>query len=456
MKAQLLQNANWQEIDVGALLTRITDLEQRISAEKAARPDLDRIDADIVAQKSAVTKANSAKETAGLDLADHQRSVERATKTLSQLKVELLSIRLTPTQVDGMKTRIAAQGKVMGLNNIADILLDVSRDIGEELRGAEAKMLSLQTSMERRFADFMRKWPLDAEGLDATLASATDFFNRLSKLELDGLPRFEAKFRELLRRQSDQELAQLHSRLGDERDEMKGRLDLVNEGLELVPFNTGTRLRIEYKDLRRPEVRELDTIIRGVLTQTFDDNDIVKMEERFKVLKELVRRLSSQETVDRNWRLLVLDVRLHYEFIAREMDLDGNEIEVYASSSGKSGGQRQKLTATCLAAALRYQLSGQGRSLPMFSTIYLDEAFDKADPAFTRLAMTIFTSFGFQMIVATPLKSVMTLEPFIGGACFVECPDRKNSKVHLIEYDEEKRALNLDKKADAAQEFAVS
>ena len=29
--------------------------------------------------------------------------------------------------------------------------------------------------------------------------------------------------------------------------------------------------------------------------------------------------------------------------------------------------------------------------------------------------MNIFTNFGFQMVVATPLKSVMTLEPFIGA-----------------------------------------
>jgi uncharacterized protein YPO0396 len=91
-------------------------------------------------------------------------------------------------------------------------------------------------------------------------------------------------------------------------------------------------------------------------------------------------------------------------------------VEVYRSGAGKSGGQRQKLAATCLAAALRYQLGGQDRALPSYSTVVLDEAFDKADAEFTAMAMNIFKTFGFQMIVATPLKSVMTLEPFIGGA----------------------------------------
>lgn len=75
--------------------------------------------------------------------------------------------------------------------------------------------------------------------------------------------------------------------------------------------------------------------------------------------------------------------------------------------------------------------------------VSLDEAFDKADNEFTTLAMNIFTNFGFQMIVATPLRAVMTLEPFIGGACFVDIIDRRHSAILLIEYDREHQRLRL-------------
>jgi hypothetical protein len=37
----------------------------------------------------------------------------------------------------------------------------------------------------------------------------------------------------------------------------------------------------------------------------------------------------------------------------------------------------------------------------------------------------------------------MTLEPFIGGACFVEINDRRKSSVLLIEYDNDQQRLNL-------------
>jgi uncharacterized protein YPO0396 len=57
--------------------------------------------------------------------------------------------------------------------------------------------------------------------------------------------------------------------------------------------------------------------------------------------------------------------------------------------------------------------------------------------------MNIFKNFGFQMIVATPLRSVMTLEPFISGACFVDISDRRVSSVLNIEYDNDRQRLDL-------------
>ena len=70
--------------------------------------------------------------------------------------------------------------------------------------------------------------------------------------------------------------------------------------------------------------------------------------------------------------------------------------------------------------------------------------------------MNIFDNFGFQMVVATPLKSVMTLEPFIGGACFVEISGRHDSGVLLIEYDDEGKRLKLPERARAGGEAAVA
>jgi uncharacterized protein YPO0396 len=249
----------------------------------------------------------------------------------------------------------------------------------------------------------------------------------------------------------------LQSKLKHERGAIRSRMELVNESLRGAPFNPGTHLVIETYDRSLEEVKLFQAALKEALSNSFgNERDRELAEQRFKALAALVKRLASQETVDKNWHNLVLDVRQHVEFVARELDEVGMEVEVYRSGAGKSGGQRQKLAATCLAAALRYQLGGQDRALPMFSAVVLDEAFDKADAEFTAMAMNIFKTFGFQMIVATPLKSVMTLEPFIGGACFVHIKDRKKSSAIPIEYDNEARRLKLTPDVRDAQETAVS
>ncbi len=250
--------------------------------------------------------------------------------------------------------------------------------------------------------------------------------------------------------QSKNNLLALQRHTAEARKSIAQRLDEVNASLEQVPFNHGTLLTIELSDRRLPEVIDFHQRLRDVLGhhQT-DQRDVA--EQQFAVLRELVRKLGSADGEDKRWRELVLDVRLHVEFVGVELDAaTRQQVEIYRSGAGKSGGQRQKLATTCLAAALRYQLGGEDGELPRYAAVVLDEAFDKADNEFTALAMNIFENFGFQMVVATPLKSVMTLEPFIGGACFVEISGRHDSGVLLIEYDEQARRLKLPERSRSA------
>lgn len=148
----------------------------------------------------------------------------------------------------------------------------------------------------------------------------------------------------------------------------------------------------------------------------------------------------------------MLDVRRHVAFTASELNDEGEILETYFSGSGKSGGQRQKLTTTCLAAALRYQLGSIDNGLPAFAPVILDEAFDKADSEFTDISMNIFNRFGFQMIVATPEKSVVTLEPYIGGAFYVVMEDRRNSSGLSVSYDDKTGRLDFKNAAPVVPE----
>lgn len=455
LQCQTLSNLTWNDVDVGSLLTRIDDLKERLAAERAARPDLavleDRIKAQRVVHQAA-EKHKNAEDARGLGIVNEMRSLEGGLAELARLWP---TSDRSPAFADAIAGRYAATAKPVTLESIDQVSAQVDRTLNTELRTLDGRLTDLKNAIVQRFAEFNRLWPAVAGGLDATLASAEDYLAKLKRLEDDNLPAFEDRFFNLLREQSDQNLTLLATKLDEERSAIRARMELVNESLRTAPFNPGTHLVIETSAKSLEDVRLFRANLRESLSHSFS-NDRDLAEERFKALAALVKRLASQETVDKNWRNLVLDVRQHVEFVARELDEDDIEVEVYRSGAGKSGGQRQKLAATCLAAALRYQLGGQDRALPSYSTVVLDEAFDKADAEFTAMAMNIFKTFGFQMIVATPLKSVMTLEPFIGGACFVHIKDRKKSAVIPIEYDGETRRLKLTQSVRNAEEASVS
>ena len=458
LACQTLANMTWVEVDVASALGKVSALIARIAAEKAKRPDLAKLDADIAAQDGLYEAA--VKQRNEVDAMLTQKTMEIATNTsaLAALRAEVVSIALTPMQQAGLDERFALLGKPVTLKSLDGLTTNVVQGIAADDKVLQARMAKLKNAIELRLAEFNRSWPAESGGLDATLDSAPDFFAKLTRLETDGLPKYEARFFALLRQQSDQNLTLLSTRLDQGRKAILDRLELVNDSLLNAEFNSGTHLVIEPFDKTIEDVRSFKQGLRDALSHSYSPGQAeqVVAEHRFTALSALVKRLSSAETPDRNWRALVLDVRQHVEFVAREFDDAGVEVEVYRSGAGKSGGQRQKLAATCLAAALRYQLGGQDRALPSFSTVLLDEAFDKADAEFTAMAMNIFKTFGFQMVVATPMKSVMTLEPFIGGACYVYIKDRKHSGVLMIDYDVESQRLRLPAHAQDAEEVATA
>lgn len=442
LHCQTLVNMQWHEVDVATALTRIQLLTDKIAAEKSGNTALAQLEAQISRQKEVYDRAKKARDDAESEQREQERALKTATGKLEQLKPELLAVRVTAFQQVQLTERFERTGRTVSDDNLDPVTLTVQREIAKELEELVGGMATARAAIETGLAEFIKTWPAEAAGLDAQIESAEDFFAKLRRLKTDDLPRHEERFFQMLREQSDQNLSLLSSQLDQERKLILERLELVNASLGGAEFGEGTYLSIDATERSLTDVTDFKQNLKRALSNAYAD-DARSAEERFAALNVIVKRLSGQDVVDKAWRDLVLDVRRHVEFVGIEQNAAGEEVEIYRSGAGKSGGQRQKLAATCLAAALRYQLGGEDTGVPTYSTVVLDEAFDKADPEFTTMAMNIFKTFGFQMIVATPLKSVMTLEPFIGGACFVQIRDRRHSGLLMIDYDEDTRRLKL-------------
>ncbi|MCP2012440.1 uncharacterized protein YPO0396 [Duganella sp. HSC-15S17] len=446
MSCNTLINLQWQEIDGLPPTERIAAIDRQLRALRDGNAELQQIDDRLREQAGLVKSAEDSLRETDVNHRTRLARIAEQQQLLESLRNDPSIVALTPHQQQGLDRLYGGLAEPVVLARVDQADRAVAKLIGATVETLERDSMQCERDIEARFADFIRTWKADSDGLDATLAAASDFFAKLARLETDGLPAHEQRFFDLLHNQSNQNLAALSTYLNDARKAILERMELVNASLRQVPFNQtadlSTYLHIQPTDRQLPEVRDFKQAIQRALSNAWS-GDRESAEARFIALRRLVDDLASQEPDQRRWREAVLDVRLHVEFIGREIDTDGNEVEVYQSGAGKSGGQRQKLATTCLAAALRYQLGGSDHALPVYAPVVLDEAFDKADNEFTALAMNIFANFGFQMIVATPLKSVMTLEPFIGGACFVDIRDRKISGVLMIEYDDQRQRLKL-------------
>ncbi|MGD0546906.1 MAG: SbcC/MukB-like Walker B domain-containing protein, partial [Terracidiphilus sp.] len=127
---------------------------------------------------------------------------------------------------------------------------------------------------------------------------------------------------------------------------------------------------------------------------------------------------------------------------------DNTEFEHYSDSGGKSGGQKEKLAYTILAASLTYQFglergSGRARS---FRFVMLDEAFARGSELSAHYALKLFSELNLQLLVATPLQKIHVIEPFVRNVGFVLNEDGQSSKLRNLsieEYREEKACHDL-------------
>ncbi|HEY9871202.1 MAG TPA: ATP-binding protein [Candidatus Obscuribacterales bacterium] len=455
LHCQLLVNLDWLDVDVTSVVERIANLQRLIDQSRQKNLDLQKLAGQISRQKKILEDYEREWRKLGTRQTRLDEDIAKLSKNLASLRENSRFVTFAPAQLQELDARFAAGEEELSLENVDKVTRRVDQELERELRAIDKSIFETTRVIESAFADFKREWPAESANMDANINSSDDFFALLSRLETDGLPRFEQRFFELLQTQSHQNLAALSTHLSQARKAIHDRMEMVNDSLKGAPFNPGTYLYIQTIDRQLAEVRDFKQDITEALSYSLDD-DRERAEERFNVMRRIVSRLASKEPDDRRWRDAVLDVRQHVEFVAHELDSRGMQVEIYRSGAGKSGGQRQKLATTCLAAALHYQLSRNEDGVPQYAAVVLDEAFDKADNEFTELAMNIFVRFGFQMIVATPLKSVRTLEPFIGGACFVEISDRRKSAVLPIKYIPEQQRLELPHAVNAEISVAVS
>ncbi len=308
-----------------------------------------------------------------------------------------------------------------------------------------------------KIIDAMRSYcsafPLDTQEVDVAIEAATEYQSMLEKLQADDLPRFEVRFKELLNENTIREVANFQSQLARERETIKERIDRINDSLTQIDYNPGRYILLEVQPAPDADIRDFQSELRACTEGTLTGSeDAQYSESKFLQVKHIIERLRGREGLsdqDKRWRDKVTDVRNWFSFGASERwREDHSEHEHYSDSGGKSGGQKEKLAYTILAASLAYQFGlewGAVRSRS-FRFVVIDEAFGRGSDESAQYGLKLFQRLNLQLLIVTPLQKIHIIEPFVSSVGFVHNENGKESKLRNLsieEYSAEKARLVL-------------
>ncbi|MCY0908436.1 MAG: hypothetical protein OWR62_08615 [Sulfobacillus thermotolerans] len=324
-------------------------------------------------------------------------------------------------------------------------LLDLERRMREHfttrVREANRQRETLQHRMTKAMAQYRESFSVDTHEVDDKVEAWPEYQKVMEQLKADDLPRFEEKFKTLLNENTIRDIVQFQAQLAKERELIRERVEQINQSLAEVEYNPGRYIRLNADPNPDREVREFHQQLRAATEGTLTGSDSDQYSEaKFLQVKAIVDRFRGREgsaESDRLWTAKVTDVRNEFTFSASERwTADNKEHEHYTDSGGKSGGQKEKLAYSILAASLAYQLGSHGDNPRSFRFVVIDEAFGRGSDESAQFGLELFRHLNLQLLIVTPLQKIHVIEPYVASVGFVHNAYGKDSQIRNVSIEE--------------------
>lgn len=441
--AALHEFNDFRELDWPSCATVIARLQDEKARLEASSDTL----RELAAQLDASQVALQASEDALSSFEKELGGIEERNNTAAALREQ--TVLLLADISNEIRIRLEAlRAEVLGEHHLTVESCDNrERELRDALQArldAEGKRLErLVEKIIKAMSAFKDEFKLETAEFDASIDAAFEYRNLLDQLGRDDLPRFEARFKELLNVNTINEIANFSAQLGKERETIKERIEHINKSLTKIDYNPGRYIVLASQISPDAEIRdfqgELRSCTEGSLTGS---EDAQYTEAKFLQVKAIIDRFRGREGLseqDKRWTTKVTDVRNWFLFAASERwHEDDTEHEHYSDSGGKSGGQKEKLAYTILAASLAYQFGlewGEVRSRS-FRFVVIDEAFGRGSDESAQYGLKLFQQLNLQLLIITPLQKIHIIEPFVASVGFVHNEDGSVSRLRNLTIEE--------------------
>lgn len=237
-----IAKTSWALIDVQSAQARMDVLRSDLDA-------LERPDSDLGMAKARWEAASA--EHAGIRTQQGEVSRQiggkesdiRQAKTQIELASEAAQAGLVDVVRESLTTRVG-QMHIDDLEMAPEIETRHRSELDEtkqKAHGRESKASNRASAIVTRFKT---EWPLITNDWMGGIDGLDDYLDHLVHLETEGLPDLVDRFRERLNRNATQSLARISQAIDAEREDIRDRIETINEVLERTEFKHGTFLRL--------------------------------------------------------------------------------------------------------------------------------------------------------------------------------------------------------------------
>jgi uncharacterized protein YPO0396 len=445
--SKLDEYRDFRELDWRPLASEIARLEQ----ERTQLESTSDVLRELNARLAALARSRQETEAQLADYRDRRSKTEQKQADAETLRTQTLAVLDTPDRasheahfaaIDALRPEALGEHQ-LSVESCDHREQDVRTWLQARIDGETKARERLRERIVRAMTEYKEAYRLDTQDVDVSVEAGAEYAVMLRALAADDLPRFEARFKELLNENTIREVANFQSQLNRERETIRERIEEINRSLTQIDYNPGRFIVLEARAAPDPDIRdfqgELRACTEGSLTGS---EDAQYSEAKFLEVKRIIERFRGREgqaEADRRWVAKVTDVRNWFSFSASERwREDGREHEHYSDSGGKSGGQKEKLAYTILAASLAYQFGlewGAVRSRS-FRFVTIDEAFGRGSDESAQYGLRLFDKLNLQLLIVTPLQKIHIIEPFVANVGFVHAEDGRSSKLRNLSIEE--------------------
>lgn len=293
--------------------------------------------------------------------------------------------------------------------------------------------------------EYKTEFPSDSLSLSIEIDSRGEYLDKFEKIIYEGLPAHEATLKTMLNENTINDIVAFDNRLDIHEKEIRNKIKNINEHLKEIEYSKGTYIELIADRNRDQDIKVFREDLKACYSNILDTADAYT-EDRFTDVQKILNRFRSNENKDNDWTNKVTDVRNWFDFNASEKYKETNEEkEFYSGSSGKSGGQKEKLAYTIIASALAYQFGlkiGEPKS-KSFRFAVIDEAFGKGSDSSAEYGLELFKKLNLQLLIVTPLQKIHIIENYINSVHYVSNTEGNNSEVKNMTVDEYRNAKFL-------------